>query len=258
MPTSGYKPFDKLNVEFYLAPRVIDEMKALNPKLTLIGCKMTSGASREDLIEAAYQTLLHARCNVVVANDLRSGLQDKHLVYPDHSVVTHSGAFEQFYQDLDLILSDVHYSTWLEFDSNPVVPPGGFFDHLVEENRSEFILRDQQSDRVFGAILIRDVDSYVVSPREKGRMFSSKDATRVLSIKNRVVHVRGSNKATLNAPLLCRVADKYGSKAVVHIHKMIPDVPEVPYAPPGTARDNEREIPGPSFNIKGHGCIISL
>ncbi len=114
------------------------------------------------------------------------------------------------------------------------------------------------SDRVFGAILVRDENSYVVSPREKGRMFSSKDATRILSIKDRVIHVRGPNKATLNAPLLCRVADKYGARAVLHFHHMIPGVPEIPYAPPGTVRDNEREIPGPSFNIKGHGCVISV
>lgn len=46
--------------------------------------------------------------------------------------------------------------------------------------------------------------------------------------------------------------------AMLHLHEQLPGVPTVPYAPPGTVRDNEREIPGPVFNIEGHGFIACL
>jgi hypothetical protein len=66
-------------------------------------------------------------------------------------------------------------------------------------------------------------------------------------------------KATMNATLLMRHLKQHPSAAaVLHLHEQLPNVPTVPYAPPGTVRDNLREIIGHVYNIEGHGCIASL
>lgn len=253
MATAGHKPGDRVDIPFYLAPHVIDEMKPANPGLTLIGCKMTSGSTVDELVSAAHHTLLRARCNAVVANDL-SSLRVKRIVYPDRSVFTHSDDFEGFFTELDAVLSDVHYRTdWTGRDwSGPPSDAMRLFDAIVERNRARFVGPDGM---VFGSVLVKAEGGYLVSPREKGRAFTSRDAVLVSSVSGRVVSAAGPNKATLNAPLLIRVAEKYGASAVLHLHEAIPSAPTVPYAPPGTVRDNMRDIPAPAFNIDGHGFV---
>ena len=260
MPTKGYKPGDRINVPFVLAPRVIEEMKQINPKMTLIGCKMLSGAPHEDLIEAAYHVVLASKCNAVVANDL-SNLRTKYLVHQDRTVQTFENAFPALFDALLAIIEDEHYHTvWDQVDF-PVATPGGFFDQVVDQYRERFVRRTQDSDCVFGALYepTGDISLGIVSPREKGQGFSAKDAVVVEALQGTTIQVCSSSKATLNAPLLVRVSQKYpGAKAVLHLHEQLPGYPTVSYAPPGTVRDNDRAIPGPVFNIEGHGFVACL
>lgn len=263
METKGYKPGDIINVPFILAPRVIDEMKAQNRKLTLIGCKMTIGATEDELVEAAYGTLLGARCNVVVANDMGHGLRRKLLVYQDRTVQEFDDDFEGLFTTLQGVIDDEHYETaWnTRYDRLGRVCEDDTFNLVVRKYRRRFTLRQADSDRVFGAVFVPtgDIALGFVTPREKGEMFTAADAVVIEKIEDRVLHVAGPNKATLNAPLLVRVAQKYPwAHAILHLHEQLPGVPTVPYAPPGTVRDNEREIPGPIFNIEGHGFIACL
>lgn len=260
MPTKGFKAGDRINIPFYLAPHVIDEMKTLNPKLALIGCKMTAGSSHEELIEAAYGVVLRAKCNVVVANDL-SNLRAKYLVYQDRTVQPFGVEDEGFYETLDAVLADQHFRTeWKKTDDISFHARNKtLFDRIVTKYRGRLTHRVAGEDKVFGAVVVWRgyLAQWQVSPREKGQMFTSADSVWVERISNQVVHVIGPNKATLNAPLLIRVALKYG-KPVLHLHEQLPGVPTVPYAPPGTVRDSHRDIPGPVFNIEGHGFIACL
>ena len=261
METHGYKEGDIIQVPFMLAPRVVQEMKVLNPKLTLIGCKLLAGVPQEALIEAAYEgVLIPSRCNVVVANDLKD-LHTKYLVYPDGSVFPYGVEQDGFYEALRAVIDDEHYQTEWDRTEYPVAGEGQLFDQIVNEHRDRFVKRSSGSDRVFGSLYVPtgDISLGIVSPREKGKLFSSKDAVVVEGVRGHTIRVTGPNKATLNAPLLVRVAQKYPqAKAVLHLHEQLPGVPTVPYAPPGTVRDNDREIPGPVFNIEGHGFIQCL
>ena len=74
----------------------------------------------------------------------------------------------------------------------------------------------------------------------------------------REIDIQENGKASLNAPLLFRHAEKFNCKYVLHLHEQLPDVPTVEYAPPGTTRDNLREIPAKTYNIEGHGFIACL
>ena len=288
MRTEGYAEGDVINIPFILAPRVIDRMRKLNPKLTLIGCKMTSGSEKSETLKAAYQTLLKAHCNVVVANDL-SRLKHKMLVYPDGNVVGMDD-FDRLYGDLEAVLRDEHYHTEPEPYETYEEKPGSDldrgeadlasarlrFDALVEKYRARFVIRpsapsglvyagvSDEPDRVFGSVAVRiDAVRILVSPREKGTMFSSKDAvvvTRMNEPSGRriapIVRTVGGEKATLNAPLLIRVMARFDAPEVIHLHEEHPEWPTLPYAPPGTVRDNDRTFSEPAFNIDGHGCVF--
>jgi len=57
---------------------------------------------------------------------------------------------------------------------------------------------------------------------------------------------------------LARPTPDRGAHVVLHLHEMLEGVPTVPYAPPGTDRDNWRDLPKGAFNIEGHGFVARL
>jgi hypothetical protein len=77
-----------------------------------------------------------------------------------------------------------------------------------------------------------------------------------VDVRNYIVFTEGGRKATLNAPLLLRVMNYYNAKAVVHLHEETRGWSYLPYSPPGTVADNNREFSSSYFNIEGHGCIF--
>lgn len=267
MPTKGYQEGDVIQVPFVLAPRVIRKMKAANPKLTLVGCKMLVGVPEDELVEVAYSdVLLASRCNVVVANDMKAGLRRKLLVYPDRTVVPYDDDFDGFFRALLGVVEDVHYRTVASADTlggpADVVGPAvaearATMTRVVEAYRARFTPRTD--DRVFGSVAVPlRCGGYLASPREKGAAFDGADGVLIGGIDRHTVQVVGG-KATLNAPLLVRMLNAFSQAvAVLHLHEQLPGVPTEPYAPPGTVRDNERGIPGPAFNIEGHGFVACL
>jgi len=266
MPTKGYKERDEISIPFYLAPRVINRMKGLNPKLTLIGCKMTSGSSFDELIYAAYRVVLDAHCNVVVANDMQAGLKGKHLVYQDRTVQSFHNDFDGFFAALEAVIEDEHFSTTttglpeMSVQFHPATRQ--VFDRIVEKYRGRFT--PVEGDRVYGSVAVRcqiPASGWMCSPREKGQMFTSDDAVVVADVDwEKNIVITHDRKATLNAPLLIRYGTLSGHDAVIHLHEQIEGLPTLPYAPPGTVRDNGRELAPMvlthGFNIEGHGCIL--
>ena len=65
-------------------PKVIALLRALNPKAVLVGFKLLSGVSAEDLLEAGRGILRKNRCDFVFANDLREKTESGHNGYLIH------------------------------------------------------------------------------------------------------------------------------------------------------------------------------
>jgi DNA/pantothenate metabolism flavoprotein len=324
MPTVGYEPGKaEMNIPFILAPRVIDGMRKANPKLTLIGCKMTIGATRDEMIEAAYKTLFWAQCHAVIANDMHAitrthsprhpsdlvidqvmGLRAKTVLYPDRAQFDFDIGAEEgvnFYKHLEAIITDEHFTTVgvapkqaydeqrlsdYRYVNGSYDECEDLFDLIADKYRLRFVHKvpvnnHTFSDHAFGALAVRTGTGALVTPRKKTALFSKRDAVDVLyptdaDLKQRRVRVihHGMHemhdgkwvesslsvpKASMNATLLLRHLQAHPSAAaVLHLHEQLPDRPTVPYAPPGTARDNLREIITPAYNIEGHGCIVAL
>lgn len=289
MATKGFTPGKaEIHVPFLLAPRVIDGMRRENSTLTLIGCKMLAGADDDTLMEQAYHTLISAKCHAVIANDMVTGLKKKTVLYPDCAQFDFDLGSDRgsgFYQHLEEIITDEHFST-SSVDSQHVTRTAAntltyrgaeeLFDLIVRKYRERFVRRQQTNNLVFGAVAVRTDVGALCSPREKGQTFTSWDAVEVITPTDedcdlrriRVVNVptwgaeesqSRFRKATMNAWLLLRHLQTHPkAAAVLHLHEQLPSVPTMPYAPPGTVRDNLREIPGPIYNIEGHGCIVAL
>ncbi len=62
-------------------PKVIALLRALNPKVVLVGFKLLSGVSAEDLLDAGRGILRNNQCDFVFANDLREKTESGHNGY---------------------------------------------------------------------------------------------------------------------------------------------------------------------------------
>lgn len=261
-PFKGKMPTDckEMNIPFILAPRVIDKIKVINPKCQVIGCKLTVGAEVSQTLELAYQTLEHSHACAVVANDLIT-LKTKRIIHPDRAVCTFrfpndGDAFNQHLIDL---IGDEHFRTVQLYGEATVPHPVPYepFDRIVEKYRARF--RPQGAGaRVFGSLAVRLPNGhFLVSPREKGEAFTSRDAVEVLNVDfgEGIVYTQ-SGKATLNAPLLVRMLRAHPmASAVLHLHEELKFVPPRYYAPAGTVRDTMRAVTSPLIAIEGHGFV---
>lgn len=274
----------EIMIPFVLAPKVINSMKDIDPKITLIGCKFLFEGNQDSLIDSAYKVILNGRCNAVVANDKKLGLKRKFIVHQDRTVTEYDNDFDGMYAHLIEMLGDEYYRT-KQYGEQEYAPNKSRerFTYLADRYRELFVKRQGGQDFVLGAIATRmGEDKYLVSPREKGSRFTADHSVIVRQISDQIVHTNWG-KASLNAPLLIRHLQKYPeATSVLHFHEdlepfdvstqgrssklvypTLEDLEGVAYAcvshaPPGTVRDNERFIPAPTFYIKGHGWIVAL
>lgn len=272
---------ETISIDFKLAPKVINGMKERDPYITLIGCKLLFGVSEDKLEDAAYKVILNSKANAVVANE-GTNLRRKLVVHQDQTTIPFDDEFDDLYDHLLDLLADEYYSTEIENKGFPVDDSvKELFDQIADRYRDLFVQRHKGQDFYLGAVAVACPGDcgVLVSPREKGQDFTADDAAYISLIEDQTIY-SWPNKGSLNAPLLARHLGTYhDAEAVLHFHEDLdPDengrvhltdkgatvglssgsYPCVPYAPPGTRRDNEREIPGPSYYIKGHGWVIAL
>lgn len=63
------------------APKIIDQIKAINPKALLVGFKLLAGVDQQTLISVARDIKNRANCDIVVANHLNDVKSDNHTGY---------------------------------------------------------------------------------------------------------------------------------------------------------------------------------
>lgn len=150
-------------------------------------------------------------------------------------------------------MEDTYYSTQL---TKHRFVEDVLLDELIEQFKDKFV--PCKEGYVFGTVAVRRGQGFVTTVRGKKSLGEQTYVTNV-DHKNRIIHVVGDNKATLNAPLLSHVFDTFADvDSIVHYHKEEPNLETYPYAHPGTVKDSIRPLSGKSFNIKDHGCFLLL
>ncbi len=249
-PSHNYKPGDIIPIDFTIAPRVIDQVKQSAPNTHLFGFKLLSGVDHEELVSAAYGVLLESKATTIFAND-KNDLSVRYAITKERS--RHRLDIHGVAQWVCDSMGDTYYSTQLEKHR---FVEDVLFDELLEQYKDEFV--PCKEGYVFGTVAVRRGQGFITTVRGKKSLGGQTYVTNV-DHKNRIIHVVGDSKATLNAPLLAHVFDTFAEvDSIVHYHKEEPNLETYPYAHPGTVKDSIRPLSGKSFNIKDHGCFLLL
>ena len=260
-PSHNYKPGDTINIEFTIAPRVIDEIKKINPNTHLFGFKLLSNVEHEELIRAAYGVLLESKAVTVFANDTKD-LMQKYAVTKERGVhPIHNDEVAQWILDR---MNENYYKTILTkgYDENVYMSRAKKdLKSIIKEHKNSFIKIEE--GYVFGSAALRfkqkEYWRFITTARGKNEI---NDFAFVHTVNHdkKEVHCITNKKASLNAPLFHNIFRKFNNvQYILHFHHQRDDLITQKYATPGTYEDSNRvhHISHPSFNIKGHGCILS-
>ncbi len=258
-PSHNYKVGDTIPIDFTIAPRVIDEVKKVNPKVHLFGYKLLSGVDYYELVRAAYGVLLESKAVTVFANDAKD-LMQKYAITKERGVhPIHNNDVMQWI--LDRINED--YYITITTENNQVLENMKDAKYrlkdIINVNKNSFI--EVEEGYVFGSAAMRILENknvFVTTVRGKREIADFTFVTEVDHLK-RKVYCATNKKASLNAPLFERIFTHLSEVMyILHFHHQREDLITLEYATPGTDKDSIRDIlKYHSFNIKGHGCILS-
>lgn len=191
-PSHNYKVGEKFNIEFTIAPRLIDEIKAHHPRATLIGYKLLDGRV-EDLIAAGKKTLIESKANLVFANDPVWAKDKKLAITADGAVFPLS--FDEHLEMIDKVVNEEWFQTARHYLTPLVIGN----DRWVIDNYPKHKVDGQ----TFGCFAIRKGDGFFTTTRGKRSGDSAISFVAKVDFEKRVVHA--TRKATLNAPLLAKI-----------------------------------------------------
>lgn len=249
-PSHQYKVGEKFDLQFEIAPRVIDEIKVRHPRSTLIGYKLFDGPI-EGLIEAGRKTLIESEANLVFAND-PSWAKDKKMV------LTQDGAvFPVSFEEHLILIDKLVREKWFRTEHYPLMPNLETEDQWIVDNYPKYPV----GDRTYGTFAIRKTEGFFTTHRGKRAGPKAVSWVHHVDFANRVVY--SSRKATLNAPLLARIFE-YNPHInfLIHGHEHIGQLFHPDYQFPGALGDldNAFRTLAPSFvvQLKHHGYIAGF
>lgn len=254
-PSHNYKVGDVIPIDFTIAPRVIDEVKKVNPNVHLFGFKLLSGVPHEELISAAYGVLLESKATAVFANDAKE-LTTKYAITKERGEhKMDNKGIADFVMDC---LNDEYYKTeipptYTGYDYYSI-DDGVLFGKLIEKYRKEFT--SVKEGYIFGTVAVKGNVGYILTTGRGKKELGDVIYVRNVDHQNRIV--TALDKPSLNTPLLDWIFKTNPKvKAIVHLHNFDRNLLVLPYATPGTVRDSKRDI-NTSFIIEGHGTFLLL
>jgi len=257
-PSHKYKVGEKFNIEFKIADRVIDMIKAKYPRSGLVGYKLFDGPE-DELIDAAWKTLKESKANIVFANTPDRAKYEKIAITSDGS--EQRMTFDQHISMIDKLANAKYYKTI----KNPSLLTLSKKDkEKVDHIMSTLPIVEKRGHKYGTFALKLGANSFITTSRGK----KSKEYVIVSMINHsdKIVNVclnSNTDKATLNAPLLDKVLKRLPeANIVLHGHQVISNRLYIPYAFPGTTEETLiaeaiSEV-GKAINIAGHGYMVAL
>ena len=189
-PSHKFHVGEKFNIEFEIAPRVIDDIKLRHPRSTLIGYKLYDGDD-DELIQAGKKTLFESRANIVFANHPSWAKSKKFAVTQDGAVF--ECGFDEHVLLIDRVISSEFYRTDIVEDSYTL--------NLTEVQVKQTYPTYRADGRSYGCFAVRSDIGFITTTRGKK---NGRDAvTHIKSVDHLTRTITAfPEKATLNAPLL--------------------------------------------------------
>lgn len=240
-PSHDYAVGEKFNIEFEIAPRAIDVIKALNPRACLIGYKLFDAKTDKELIEIAKHTLKDSKANVIFANTPSTAKNKKIALTQDGATI-----FQTFDQHLDFMLKAINAKY---FKTNSIKSEIPFAEKAL-------VKQFEKSIDGHGTIAVK-VEGDIITTSRGHRA----DPVLVWGVGMYDKNVYATNKATMNIPLLFKLLTDERSTYdyVIHRHE-VRDCRVFDYEFPGTIGEYELAEKVLSegiseFMIKDHGYI---
>ena len=188
-PSHNYHVGEKFNIEFEIAPRIIDDIKKRHPRSTLVGYKLYDG-DHDHLIAAAKKTLFDSLSNVVFANH-PAWAKDRKIALTQDGAVFET-TFDEHCQLIDKIVrAEFYKSTTTSADVQLSA-----MEQAVVDTYPSYPL----DGRTYGTFAVRRETGFITTTR--GKKEGNKAVSLVHSVDHSTRIIDASNKATLNAPLL--------------------------------------------------------
>lgn len=265
MAASDYKPVSFQDskssisqISFELLPKLISNVKNINPKIFLVGFKLCKDSTNIELIDIAYESLLKNKCSLVVANKVDSNFKpvSTYIINAEKGVHVINKREDLSVQLSNLIekrYSQSFYKTIIKENSN--TPPKkltkllhtcnslGLFPNYLPNNPAQF-----------GFLAYRSSNGFFITPRGSEKTSFS----FVHEIDKNIIYT--DTKASLNAPLADIIFKKRPDiNYILHLHFQLPGAITVNSFQPGTIEDTKSIVPVinyNSFNQKNHGCFL--
>ena len=152
---------ERISIPFIKTPNVINEMRKLNPRLNLIGAKLTIGEPEAVTVTAAQKVLEASKAHVIVAND-KSNLKRKLLCFPDGAVIpidfeSATNGSKLFTEILHDTLTDTHFRTECPAYSTGhcLNKDARIMEDLLSRYRHSFLGEFAGQPKSFGAIAVK-------------------------------------------------------------------------------------------------------
>jgi hypothetical protein len=260
---------ERLLIEMKRTPNIINGVRdRIGKDAVLVGFKLTSEGDEQHMLDFARKVIKDAQADMVVANDLKLGLDKKWLV----TQVGQQGPVDA--SRIIHVAADIHRAKSEGFYRTRAVTHTGD-DKAVQTFAEAHELWGPLSKYMnpHGTLAVRAGSGFVTTTRGKKTLqnlglydhpASDVPLTTVISVdhdKREVSTELGPQlKATLNAPLLDRMFKNHPDiKVIVHLHRYLKKVGTVAYRVPGTVAEASLGDSGTrAFNIAGHGCIASF
>jgi hypothetical protein len=257
-PSHNYNVGDSIPIEFTIMPRVIDQIKKVRPRATLIGYKLFDG-TRDELVSAAWHTLTDSKANLVFANHPAWAKERKIVLTPDGAIFDVD--FDEHTRLIHRLVNETFYKTTAH--ERPIPVDAGA-EALLEQIVASYP-RTADRGMVFGTFAVRlKVGENAFATTTRGKKEGEDKVAIVADVDHDKHIVKSDRKATLNAPLLHKVFEMNPDMQILlHDHKVIPGAatPEKPYQFPGTTGDLEnakKMMNGMPLQMPHHGYIVGF
>lgn len=248
-PSHKYKVGEKFNIEFEIAPRIIDEIKNKYPRSTLIGYKLYDG-TEEELISAGKKTLFDSKANIVFANHPKWAKNKKITLTQDGAVFESS--FEEHVYLIHKVVNESFYSTKI------------INSQTLLSNDEEYIINNypkfSQDGRIYGTFAVKRENSFITTTR--GKSEGEKSVSEVFHVNHEAKIITASKKATLNAPLLDMFFKlNQNFRIIIHGHELVGEKVHNEYEFAGSVGDCKYAIkttPGNKILLNNHGYIVGF
>lgn len=249
-PSHNYKVGEKFNVEFQIAPRIIDDIKQKYPRCTLIGYKLYDGTD-EELISAGKKTLFDSKSNVVFANHPKWAKEKKIVLTQDGAIFECN--FEEHCSLMHKVINEQFYSSEIIHQQTTTLSSDELF--VIDNYPVHF-----QDGRNYGTFAMRRPDSFITTTR--GKNGGTKAICSVFNVDHDNKKIKTNQRATLNAPLLSKILEiNPNINIVLHGHDIVGRRVHSEYEFAGSTGDlmfATKMSPGEKILLTNHGYVVGF